>query len=104
MLSAFSGLRAVRQRLRLLHGRRQSGDSEKVDGGPADRYDGRLRCSTGEIDLEATDLKVSGFGLHWGHARSYANRQTVTGNCGNEFNSQVKEWPYLLGQENESGP
>src|SRR4051812_19014415 len=55
-----------------------------------------VRYASGEIVLEATDLSVGGFGLHWGHTRSFASRLSEDTNAGNGYNWQVKEWSYLI--------
>ncbi|HCO22477.1 MAG TPA: hypothetical protein DIT97_05215 [Gimesia maris] len=48
--------------------------------------------------INATDLSTDGYGVPWGHTRSFANRQTASQSIGNGFNWLVKEWPYLVKQ------
>lgn len=57
-----------------------------------------IRYSTGEMAINATDLSTNGYGIPWGHTRSFANRQTANQSVGNGFNWLVKEWPYLVKQ------
>jgi hypothetical protein len=57
---------------------------------------GPVRYGTGEIVLNASDLSTGGFGVPWGHTRSFANRLTQNTTVGNGYNWQVAEWPYLV--------
>jgi len=61
-----------------------------------------VRYATGEIQVIATDLEAEGFGVPWGHTRSFANRLTENTLAGNGFNWQVREWPYLVVQDSGS--
>src|SRR5688500_5923501 len=55
-----------------------------------------IRYGTGELVLEATDLHTGGFGLPWGHTRSFASRLSDNANIGHGYNWQVAEWSYLV--------
>ena len=55
-----------------------------------------VRYSTGEIVLEAVDLSAEGFGVPWGHTRSFASQLSTNDNIGNGYNWQVEEWTYLV--------
>src|SRR5690349_20295276 len=63
---------------------------------PVSRSGGPIRYATGEIEIQATDLQAGGFGLPWGHTRSFANRLTEDTNAGQGYNWQVAEWPYVV--------
>ena len=54
-----------------------------------------VRYGTGEVILQATDLQSSGFGVPWGHTRSFASQLTQPANAGNGYNWQVADWSYL---------
>lgn len=58
-----------------------------------------VRYSTGEVILEQADLTAGGFGASWGHTRSFASRLTSDVEIGNGWNWIVKEWPYLVFQD-----
>ncbi|MFO0929414.1 MAG: hypothetical protein U0736_20695 [Gemmataceae bacterium] len=61
------------------------------------RVSGRpVRYATGEPLVEADDLHAGGFGLAWGHTRSFASRLTEPTDAGNGVNWQVQQWPYLV--------
>ena len=55
-----------------------------------------MRYANGEAKIVATDLSSNGFGVPWGHTRSYSNQLTsqVGGANGNSW--RVAEWPYLV--------
>jgi len=53
---------------------------------------GPIRYSTGEIALNAVDIESGGFGIPWGHTRSFANRLSRNESVGNGFNWQVEQW------------
>jgi YD repeat-containing protein len=55
-----------------------------------------IRYASGELALTKVDLTADGFGLPWGHTRSFASRQSRSETIGNGFNWQVQEWPYLV--------
>src|SRR4051794_31504208 len=42
-----------------------------------------VRYATGEVVLEAEDIHAGGFGVPWGHTRSFANRLTENTDAGN---------------------
>ena len=54
-----------------------------------------VRYASGELKLHATDLQSTGFGLSWGHTRSFANRLGLNHNAGNGINWIVNQLPYL---------
>ncbi len=55
-----------------------------------------VRYASGELAVIATDLQLEGYGMPWGHTRSFGSRMSVNENNGNGFNWQVMEWPYLV--------
>ena len=55
-----------------------------------------VRYFDGEIRLISRDLSSAGFGLPWGHTRSYSNRVTVPGEGVNGNSWFVRELPYLV--------
>jgi RHS repeat-associated protein len=65
--------------------------------------DAPVRYGTGELAYWVSDLKVEGYGLPWGHTRSFRS-QLYTGSdsgihsetIGQGYNWQVKEWPFLV--------
>ena len=58
--------------------------------------DNPIRYATGEIALATTDFEVNGFGVPWGHTRSFYNRFVSRQTLGNGFNWTVEEWPFLV--------
>src|SRR5947208_11715868 len=58
-----------------------------------------IRYFSGEIDLKVTDLAADGFGVPWGHTRSFSSQLSENTNAGNGYNWQIKQWPYLVIQE-----
>jgi RHS repeat-associated protein len=57
-----------------------------------------IRYADGSISLRASDISSSGFGVRWGHTRSFASRMSHSESAGNGFNWQVQEWPYVVTQ------
>jgi RHS repeat-associated protein len=55
-----------------------------------------VRYSNGEIYLVEQDLGSEGFGVEWGHTRSYSNRVSPTNEGFNGNSWFVKEVPYLV--------
>ena len=55
-----------------------------------------VRYGSGETLLNAKDLETGGFGLPWGHLRTYTSRLDESVNVGNGFNWQVAQWPYVV--------
>jgi RHS repeat-associated protein len=55
-----------------------------------------VRYASGEIALSATDIASDGFGVPWGHTRSFANRLEISESLGHGYNWQVEQWPYLI--------
>jgi RHS repeat-associated protein len=58
-----------------------------------------IRYSNGEIVLSAADVHTDGMGFPWGQRRSFASRLKSEENPGAGFNWQVREWPYLVRQD-----
>jgi hypothetical protein len=54
-----------------------------------------IRYANGEIQLSATDLHSEGFGVEWGHTRTYSNRLNVDTDFGNGFDWLIGQLPYL---------
>lgn len=55
-----------------------------------------VRYANGEIALSVDDLASNGFGVAWGHRRSFASGQSHSESLGNGFNWHVQQWPYLI--------
>ena len=57
-----------------------------------------VRYANGEVSVVSNDLEAWGFGLPWGHTRSFASRLTKfdSDNLGQGYNWLVQEWPYLI--------
>ena len=49
----------------------------------------------GEVRLAAEELSSGGYGLAWGHSRSYMNRLPESMDFGNGYNWLVPEWPHI---------
>lgn len=58
-----------------------------------------IRFATGELLVESIDLAADGYGVPWGHRRSFSSRLQQKTNIGSGFNWQVKEWTYLAFQD-----
>ena len=71
---------------------------DPMAGDPAPFSAAPVRYATGELSLAAADIASDGFGVRWGHTRSFASRMSVSETGGNGFNWQVQEWPYLVMQ------
>jgi hypothetical protein len=52
-----------------------------------------VRYSTGELALVHEDLIADGYGVPWGHTRSYANRLWQSESLGQGFNWLLDQWP-----------
>jgi hypothetical protein len=61
-----------------------------------------VRYATGEVVHYATDLTASGFGVPWGHRRSFAGQLGQSANPGNGVNWLAQQWPFLLIQDSGS--
>ncbi len=59
-----------------------------------------IRYSTGEIGYEAKDLTADGFGIPWGHTRTFSNRHSLIASNGNGCNWLVQQWPYVRVEQN----
>lgn len=55
-----------------------------------------VRYSSGEINLSVSDLSSSGFGMPWGHTRSYGNRLGITSNGENGNHWFVEQIPTMV--------
>ena len=57
-----------------------------------------VRYANGEVAVVSNDLEAGGFGLPWGHTRSFASRLTKfdSDQLGQGWNWLVQEWPYLI--------
>ncbi len=55
-----------------------------------------VRYGTGEFAYWVSDLSVKGYGVPWGHTRSFRPRLTHSETIGQGYNWQVKEWPFLV--------
>ena len=55
-----------------------------------------MRYANGEVKIIVQDLSSNGFGVPWGHTRSYSNLLTsqTGGNNGNSW--CVGQWPYIV--------
>ncbi|MEO8497331.1 MAG: hypothetical protein ABI614_19850, partial [Planctomycetota bacterium] len=60
-----------------------------------------IAYSTGELSYSATDLESDGFGVPWGHTRSFVSRLSRSESIGNGFNWQIEQWPYLVIRDDE---
>lgn len=67
-----------------------AGDGASVSSGP-------VRYSSGELVYQQSDVPGgSGFGIPWGHTRSFAPRLSENESIGQGYNWQVAQWPYLV--------
>lgn len=78
-----------------------SGSSEiapdkNTKGCPCDYSTRPIRYFTGEIRLPETDVWADGYGLGWGHKRTYGNKMPQSWDRGNGWNWFVENWPYLI--------
>ena len=55
-----------------------------------------VRYINGEVQVVNQDLTISGFGVPWGHTRSYSNQLTNQADGTNGNSWRVKEWPYVV--------
>lgn len=60
----------------------------------AETSDAPIRYSTGEVVLGATDIATDGFGIPWGHRRTFSSRLSADVNMANGYNWLVREWSY----------
>jgi hypothetical protein len=58
-----------------------------------------VRYSSGELSLEYDDISAGGFGVPWGHTRSFANRLSENESVGQGFNWQVHQWPCAVADD-----
>ena len=75
---------------------------ELAENAPPQCSDLPIRYASGEIVLNAADLMIGGYGVPWGHTRSFASRLSENTNLGNGYNWQIKEWTYLVFPDDES--
>ena len=57
--------------------------------------DNPVRFFNGEVRLSVDDLPSSGFGMPWGHQRTYSNRLSENADLGNGFNWLVDQWSFI---------
>jgi len=62
-----------------------------------------IRYATGQMELFETDLASAGFGMPWGHQRSYGNRNSASGAGINGAGWRVRQLGYLQFQNGLSG-
>jgi hypothetical protein len=55
-----------------------------------------VRYFNGELRLTADDLPSSGYGMSWGHQRTYSNRLSENTNFGNGYNWLVDQWSHVV--------
>jgi RHS repeat-associated protein len=55
-----------------------------------------IRYSNGEIQYSVNDIEIGGNGNGWGHTRSFSNQLTETSDVGNGNNWLVRQWTYLV--------
>ena len=63
---------------------------------PPRRSSAPVMYGTGEFDYSVTDLSVKGYGVPWGHTRSFRPRLNRSETIGQGYNWQVAEWSYLV--------
>src|SRR5208337_3833520 len=59
-----------------------------------------VRYFNGEVRLMAEDLHSSGYGMEWGHKRTYSNRLSKNYDFGNGYNWLVDQWSYITNASN----
>ena len=79
-----------------------SGDANSA-GGSGDWTDWPIRYGDGEIKLDVADLTSDGFGLGWGHTRSYSNTLGDLAPGQNGFYWFIKEQPIALNMAGSFG-
>lgn len=67
---------------------------------PDDASEGPVRYFNGEVQLVQEDLTSEGFGLPWGHVRTYSNQFAFDFDYGNGFNWAVRQWAVLGEDDN----
>jgi RHS repeat-associated protein len=55
-----------------------------------------VRYFNGEVQHKETDISSNGFGLGWGHTRTYSNAMSDRFSRGNGWNWNVDQWPMML--------
>jgi len=55
-----------------------------------------IRYADGQVVLAVDDLASGGFGMPWGHRRSYNNQLSENYDFDNGYNWMVSQWPYLV--------
>jgi len=73
-----------------------SGGGGSGGGGSGSFSSDPVRYSNGEVKMMNTDLSSRGFGVPWGHTRSYSNQLTNQTGGANGNSWRVAEWPYLV--------
>jgi hypothetical protein len=62
---------------------------------PEDNSGKPIRYANGEVQLSVTDLHSGGFGVEWGHTRSYCNRLNIDTDFGNGYDWLIEQLPYV---------
>jgi RHS repeat-associated protein len=63
---------------------------------PAIKSGDPIRYSSGEVVYQQTDVAADGFGIPWGHTRSFASRLSNNESIGHGYNWQIAQWSYLV--------
>ncbi|QDU05521.1 hypothetical protein V6x_52590 [Gimesia chilikensis] len=75
----------------------QGGIGSTAGKGSSSSFSGLpIRYGTGEFDYSISDFKADGYGIPWGHTRSFRSRLSHSETIGQGYNWQVKEWPFLV--------
>ncbi|QDU01709.1 tRNA3(Ser)-specific nuclease WapA precursor [Gimesia chilikensis] len=75
----------------------QGGIGSTAGNGSSSSFSGLpIRYGTGEFDYSISDFKADGYGIPWGHTRSFRSRLSHSETIGQGYNWQVKEWPFLV--------
>jgi hypothetical protein len=61
-----------------------------------------VRYFNGEVRLTVDDLPSPGFGMAWGHQRTYSNRLSSNADFGNGYNWLVDQWSHIVEFEDGS--
>jgi hypothetical protein len=61
-----------------------------------------VRYFNGEIRLTVDDLPSPGFGMAWGHQRTYSNQLSSNADFGNGYNWLVDQWSHIVEFEDSS--
>src|ERR1017187_11026568 len=61
-----------------------------------------VRYFNGEVRLTVDDLPSPGFGMAWGHQRTYSNRLSSNADFGNGYNWLIDQWSHIVEFEDGS--